>query len=191
MNTLELSDKFAQMWRKSREDAGKSQAYMAKALGVSRTTVQHWEDGTASPSQMKGFQWFDALGLQPLPYYLSLIYDTDINAGEIDSLTEIVSDLPTDQQKKILYLISGSHGSSVAGVIELITAYLLLPLRDRLAIAQSIATMYRVVLAEGSARADESIRPDMKILTQAINRGTMAVLSGRRDYSQLIGDDLE
>lgn len=189
MTTFEISERFAQMWKQSREDAGKSQAYMAKALGVSRATIQHWEDGISSPSQIKGFQWFEALGLQPMPYYLKLIYGISSKSDPLEAIRTIASDLPEDYQKKILYFLSGEHGSSVAGIIELTTAYLLLPLRDRLAIAQSIATMYRVVDAEGSANADDRIRPNMEILQKSIDGGTRAVLSGRSGYSQIMEDE--
>lgn len=189
MTTLEISERFAEMWRRSREDAGKSQSYMAKALGVSRTTIQHWEDGVSSPSQMKGFRWFEVLGIQPMPYYLKLIYGISSDSDPLESIHTIANDLPADYQKKILYFLSGEHGSSVAGIIELTTAYLLLPLRDRLAIAQSIATMYRVVDAEGSTKADYRIRPNMDILQESIDKGTRAVLSGRSEYSQIMEEE--
>lgn len=185
MTNLEIADRFAEMWRRSREDAGKSQAFMAKALGVSRATIQHWEEGVSSPSQAKGFQWFEALGLQPMPYYMELIYGISNESDPLEGVGSIAKDLPTEYQRKILFFLSGKHGSSVAGIIELMTAYLMLPLRDRLAIAQSIATMYRVVDAEGSAMADECIRPNMDILQRSIDCGTRAVLSGEKEYSQL------
>ena len=74
LQRIDISEKFASMWRKSREDAGKSQDFMAKAMRVSKRTIQNWEAGISCPSQSAGLEWFQILGLAPLPYYLELLY---------------------------------------------------------------------------------------------------------------------
>ena len=61
--------RFAEIWWKSRADAGMTQERLAVELGVSRKTIQNWESGATSPSLYQGTEWFRALGLNPLPYY--------------------------------------------------------------------------------------------------------------------------
>ncbi len=70
MDRYDINERFAKMWRKSRNAAGKSQEFVAKSLGVNKKTVQNWEAGTSCPSQEKGFEWFQVLGIQPLPDHI-------------------------------------------------------------------------------------------------------------------------
>lgn len=190
MNKVLTSERFAAMWRKSREDAGKSQAYMAKALGVSKKTIQNWEDGTSCPNQLKGFEWFHALDLQPLPYYLQLLYpefDGISYASSDDcisqSLLVLVAALPVDQQRKLLYILYGDHGSDTRAVVELSTAYLHVPLRYRVNIAQSVLTNYELTIANGNDVCPDHIQPDKQFLADAIQQGISAILNGNDTYS--------
>ena len=41
---------FAKIWADSRVDAGKTQDYMAKGLGVSKKTIQNWENDVRKPA---------------------------------------------------------------------------------------------------------------------------------------------
>lgn len=172
MTSVEISDRLAQMWRRSREDAGKSQEYMAKALGVSKKTIQNWEDGTSSPAHLKAFAWFDALGVPPLPYYLDLLYPDIMKRLEEDPTEEVITDtlvtavkhLGFEQKKKLLYLFLGEHGSSVTGILELMTAHLQSPLRDRISIAHSVSNNYRLALQTGNVIRPDDIQPDLDLL---------------------------
>ena len=65
---------FAKIWADSRVDAGKTQDYMAKGLGVSKKTIQNWENGVTAPDFFMGSEWFRVLGINPLPYYLSFLF---------------------------------------------------------------------------------------------------------------------
>lgn len=194
MNRFDISERFAHMWKHSREITGKSQDYMAKALGVSKKTVQNWEMGTSCPSQLKGFEWFDALGLNPLPFYLRLLHPDKFTGLQSDhsekrtedALIQIIKDLPPDSKRKLLYLLCGDHGSSVVGMLELINAHLQSPLRDRLNIAQSVAINYEIAVASGKIRKPEQIQPDMEVLDDAIRKGKAAVISGRENYITII-----
>lgn len=194
---IDISERFADMWRRSREDAGKSQDYMAKALGVSKKTIQNWEAGTSSPSQMKGFEWFRVLGVQPLPYYLDLLYpDIMKNLAEdpsedhiTETLVTAVSHLGVEQKKKLLYLFLGNHGSSVSGILELMTAHLQSPLRDRINIAQSVSTNYQLATQTGNVIRPDDIQPDLDLLNYSIKRGTEAVINGQSGYSAMFGEE--
>ena len=78
--TMDNIDKrFAELWQKARLDAGKTQQYIADAMGVSVRTVRNLESGYGCPTQKQGFQWFAKLGVQPLPYYLELLYPSEFN----------------------------------------------------------------------------------------------------------------
>lgn len=197
MTSVEISERLANMWCRSRADSGKSQEYMAKALGVSKKTIQNWEDGTSSPSHRKAFEWFDALGVPPLPYYLDLLYP-DIMARLAadpteDVITETlitaVSHLGSEQKKKLLYLFLGEHGSSVTGILELMTAHLQSPLRDRISIAQSVVVNYRFAEKTGSIIRPDDIQPDLDLLSYSIEQGTEAVINGKKGYSAMINND--
>lgn len=102
MNRIELSDRIAQMWLKSRSDAGWSQDRVAKALGVSKKTVQNWESGEASPNFRIALEWFDALGVPMYPYIMELLYPDEIE-GITDSIVthyEIATELGILQNKE-------------------------------------------------------------------------------------------
>lgn len=189
MNKLELNERFSQMWRKSREDAGRSQEYMAKALGISRKTIQNWEDGTSSPNQIKALEWFEALNLQPLPYYLWVLYPgkfEEMNNSNIDDiLLNLVSQLPVDTKKKLLFMLAGNHGSSTVGIIELAVAHLQSPLEKRLNIAEGVAKNYTVASGKNTICCPDDIQPDMNTLRRTIELGTKAVIQGKETYTNL------
>lgn len=187
---LEINDRFARIWRVSRDKAGVSQDVIAKRLGVSKKTVQNWEAGASSPSQVMGFKWFKALGIQPLPYYLSVLYPGfgDVPAEpqdkEVDEyLQKLIADLPARTKRELLYMLSGYHGSSVVGVMEMVTAHLQAPLRDRVNVAQSIETNYTIAEANGRIRCPGHVQPDTGLLQEMIGKGKEAVLSGKEEYT--------
>lgn len=192
MNKTEIADRFGAMWKRSRHDAGVSQEYMAKALGVSKKTIQNWEAGLASPSQIMGFEWFDVLGLQPLPYYLELLYpDQEGMTSKSDddliskALLETVGGLPIHLKRKLLFLLTGTHGSSIVGLAELLTAYLHIPLEYRLSIALSVLTDYKVV--DSFNMTSDHIKPDIELLESSINKAIESVIANKKNYSNVGG----
>lgn len=193
MDKIEITESFAKMWRTSRMNAGKSQSFMANALGVSKKTIQNWEEGSSCPSQEMGFEWFQALGIQPLPYYLELLYpsfsaikqsDDDDKINE--AIIEFITSLPVDTKKKILYIASGNHGSSPIAILEMIVAHLNTPLRDRLNIAQNIITNYSLANCLGTISND--IQPDIKLLDTAQQYAMKAIIRKEKEYSTIFKD---
>lgn len=191
MKKYEIAERFAKMWRTSRESVGKSQDYMAKALGVSKKTVQNWEAGTSCPSQQKGFEWFIVLGVQPMPYYLDILYPNEFGrlspeSSDMDitiALLTLISNLTGEQKRKLLYALTGRHGSSPICVLEMLTAYLQTPLDYRLNVASSVAVNYEISEAKGMLVRPDSIQPDMELLHLAIKKGREAVIEGKGSYT--------
>lgn len=185
-------DKFADIFRRSREDAGKSQDYMAKKLGVSKKTVQNWESGLSCPNQAIGFMWFKVLALQPLPYYLSIIYENfdgispSVDDKKIeDALITYVHGMSNDERRKLLYFLYGNHGSSVDGVIEMLTAYLHTPLITRLNVAHSIITNYELARVNNIVVNPGHILPNFDLLLRSYENAKQAVLRKEKQYTNI------
>lgn len=193
MNNVDISEKFGRMWKQSRIDAGKSQDYMAKALGVSKKTVQNWEAGYASPSQIMGFKWFEALDVPALPYYLHLLYD-EFNGISKDSsdedvkkaLIKLIENLDAETVRKILFLLYGDHGSPVQAIVDLTVAYVHTPLPARLGVADLVLTNYEIATAYKITQ--DHIRPNTEYLHKSIDDGKKAVAKLRKSH---LGGDLE
>lgn len=192
------STRLADMWKQSRLDAGKSQEFMAKSLGISRATVQAWEVGTSSPSQIKGFQWFKVLGLNPMPYYLMFLYPEYSSQGShigfndktvTEALITAVQGLSPIQQRKLLFLFVGDHGSSPAGILELMTAHLQAPLRDRINIAQCVSTNYKLAATQGKLSDPNDVQPNINTLDYSIKKGMQAVVEGKEGYTAIFDDN--
>lgn len=192
MNNVEISEKFANMWVSSRTAANKSQEYMAKALGVSRQTVQNWEKGLGCPNQMMGFKWFQVLGVQPLPYYLQILHPDmegispkDDDQKIEDALIECIKDLTPDQKRKLLYLFYGNHGSSPSGIIELMTTHLHNPLRDRITIANTVLASYNLAESLGEVVQPDHILPNTKLLEESLVNSIDAVKHRMDAYTNM------
>lgn len=190
MHDTGVTDRFAMMWQKSRADAGKSQEFVAKALGVSKTTIQNWEQGLSCPNQRQGFEWFKVLGLPPMPYYLSLLYpefDSDLSVmsdEQVDAaLLALMTDLPTDVKRKILYIALGNHGSSPLAVLELMVAHLQLPLQARVSSAVALRTNYEVAEACHALVGTNEITPNIEVIEKAYAAAKKAVKERKTSYS--------
>lgn len=183
--------KFSEVFLRSRYDAGKTQAFMAKAMNVSVKTVQNWETGVTCPSQTETFDWFIKLGVQPLPYYLDYLYPdlkeitADSPAEDIDNaLREVTEQLSLPMKQRMLYILSGKHGSSVAALLELTAAYLALPLHGRIVITDIVLSKYKLDGMSNDLHTD-AIPPDIDLIVKAVERATSAMLDGKENYTAL------
>lgn len=190
MNKMELQERVAIMFRRSREDAGKSQEYVAQKLGVSKRTVQNWEGGLSSPNQEFTFEWFEVLGLQPLPYYLELLYGKDeyvkptSTDKEIENaLIDRIKSCSPSEQRKMLFMLSGDHGSSASGILEMVTAHLHVPLKDRLNVAQDVILNYEIAKAQNKLIRTDHILPNINILKMSFDNAYDAVINNLSKYS--------
>ena len=193
MNRIEIADRFARMYSSARHAAGLSQAQAAKAMGVSKSTIQNWESGFSSPSSIQTFVYFKHLGIQPLPYYLQLLYPTEFDwlssqatDESVDrALEKLLKDLPIDAKRKILYIAYGNHGSSPMAVLDLICAHLHTPLVARVGVAELIRSNLHLSEALGRTIQGDNIMPNMAILNTAIANAREAVCERARHYTAI------
>lgn len=191
MNRVELSDRIADMWRRSRYDAGKSQEYIARALGVSKKTVQNWESGDASPNFRVALEWFDALGVPMYPYLMSVIYPTEIESLSRDSsmndirkaLSVYIDELDDLHARELLFLLYGDHGSSPTGLMDSMTAYLHMPLMMRVCITDSVLSQYKLASEIGLIEDSEHILPKVETLERCLKTAKEAVRNGKESYT--------
>lgn len=184
----DIKSKVSEMLKQSRYKADKSQSFMSNALGVSRRTVQNWEDGTTAPDVVQLYEWFNALCLPPQPYILKILYpDIDSNKFSVDSemnkaFSVLARDLPFHEKRKLLYILEGKHGSSPSSVIDMIIANLQTPLRDRLNVCQTIISNYQIAEELEQLTDPDAIRPSVNKLKSALESGIKAVHKRLNSY---------
>lgn len=192
-----IRDKFGVILKQARHDANVSQEELARRIGVSKKTVQNWEDGLNCPKLDTTFVIFSKLTLQPQPYFLQALFEEhfegispDVSDKEVeDALIEYVKNITPKSQRKLLYLAYGDHGSSPQAVLEMMTAHLHTPLRDRINIAQSIENNYLIALAKDDIVGKDHVQPNMKLLSESIQQGKDSVIKGIENYSILMKEE--
>lgn len=180
----------AEALRITRNEAGKSQEFMAFEIGVSRRTILNWERGVSEPSIGQAITWFKLINKNPIPYLLQIIYPkmdkishTDSDDKILISLLEIINELPSDGVRQLLYLLFGDHGSSPRAVLQMITAHLQTPMKDRIAHGQLISTNYEIAQKTGTLARPEHIQPDLDYLNAAITTAKTAVENNAKEYT--------
>lgn len=187
----ERKKRFSKIWWKSRADIGVSQEYMAIGLSVSRKTIQNWENGVSSPSLFQGTEWFRVLGINPLPYYFSYIFPdcmdgikpSDEDEKISEALISLLDQLPIEDKRRLLYMLYGNHGSSPKAVLNLFNAHLQLPMKDRVIIADAIATGYDIEKDLDNIVNPDNIKPDMEFLKNSILEAKKVVSKRQNGYS--------
>lgn len=176
--------------RTARNESGKSQEFMAFELGVTRRTIVNWERGVSEPSVSQAINWFKLTGKNPIPYLLQISYpDMDkISPGDEDarvlaSLMQLINDLPAEGVRQLMYLFFGNHGSSPRAVLQMITAHLQTPMKDRIAHGQLTATNYEIARRTGTLAQPDHIQPDLEYLNAAIEAAKTAVTKETDAYS--------
>lgn len=189
MITQDPKQRLARMLYLSRYDGGLSQEKMALELGVAKKTVQNWEKGASAPSVLQVMDWFKVLNVKPLPFFLEYLFPDmeGIKAKDCDeklrkSLYNLWATLPEESVRELLYLFYGDHGSSVNGVLQMVTAHLQTPLKDRLTHATLIEQNYEIAKARGELTNPEHIQPNTQVLTKAIEMGKKAIINDAEQY---------
>lgn len=189
MVDMELGDRISQMLKRSRESSGKSQSYVAKKLGVSKATVQNWENGLSSPSLRVAFEWFDVIGVPIYPYVNYVCHSKIDDLSETsdcqnvrEELKRFVNEMPEHTIREMMYMIKAEHGSSPIGLFEMITCYLHLPLARRVSRAQSVGTEYLMCEARNELINPKEVVPDTEVLHEYVQAGYKAVIEGKNSY---------
>lgn len=182
-------EKLIEILMKSRYDGHKTQDFVAKAMGVSRKTIQHWEQGLSLPNLQQTLEWFNACGVNPVPYLLSYalpnIYPIDFEKEDkVNEAYEKVAQLLRYEDKlAVLYLFCGQHGSSPSSIIQLMLAHLHNPLRDRIPIASNIVTMYQLNKQCDTLIEQHYPMPNVKFLAQAIDNAVQSISAEEQAYT--------
>lgn len=192
-NTSDRERRFAQIWSVSRMNAGKTQEYMAKGLGVSKKTVQNWENGATAPDFFMGSEWFRVLGINPLPYYLSFVFPdlfADISPDDSDDSIEqalilLIKNSTAVEKRELLYLMAGRHGSSWYSLLQMFTAHCHTSMRSRIGVARNILDNYEIESATGQLVCTSNVQPDIEMLRGAIEEGKRSVMAGNSGYTNV------
>lgn len=179
----------AEAMRLTRNEAGKSQEYMSFELGVTRRTILNWENGVSEPSVNQTIKWFKLVDKNPIPYLLQITYPDidkispkDEDAKILTALMQIINDLPAEAVRQLMYLFFGNHGSSPRAVLQMITAHLQTPIKDRIAHGQLVATNYEIAERTGTLSKPNHIKPDLDYLKSAIETAKDAVEKNAKEY---------
>lgn len=172
----------AEALRTTRNQSGKSQEYMAFELGVSRRTIINWENGVSEPSIGQAINWFKFTNKNPIPFLLQNVYpdmdkisSTDSDSKILASLMQLINELPAEGVRQLMYLFFGDHGSSPRAVLQMLTAHLQTPIKDRIAHGQLIATNYEIAKRTCTLSRPDHIQPDLNCLNNAIEDAKNAV----------------
>lgn len=196
MDRIQRIQRFAEMHYKARCKADKSQEYMAMELGVAKKTVQNWEKGISSPSFFQSLEWFRALGINPMPYYVSLIYPSasvDVDSGtddeEIDkAFDEMMKNIPRSGKRALLFLFYGKHGSSPNAIMNMMLAHLHTPMQSRTLHARLISETYEMDEKLGNIVCPDNIRPNITALNKAIDSAKNATINKQNSYNNISED---
>ena len=189
----EKAKRLARIWIDSRKKAGKTQEYMANGLSVSTKTVQNWEKGITAPDLYMSSEWFDLLGINPLPYYLSFMYpELFENIAPEDSdekletaLMSLIKKSTMTEKRQLLFLMAGSHGSSWYSLLQMFTAHCHTDLRSRVMAAQLILENYEMDKSTNRLVCPKNIQPDIDILREAVENGKKAVYNNKKGYTNM------
>lgn len=102
-----------------------------------------------------------------------------------EKLKMLIDTLPAEGVSQLLYLISGDHGSSPRAVLQLITAHLQTPMRDRVTQAGVIIKNYEIAHKKNMLSNKDQVQPNMKLLHKAWERGEQAVMEDEDSYNMI------
>lgn len=194
MDLLNAEDekRLARMLACARAESGMSQEAVALELGIARKTVQNWEKGSSTPTLPQAIAWFRVMKVAAMPYFIQFMFpDMEGIRGYtedrkvLESLLALIETLPMEGVRQLMYLFYGNHGSSPRAVINMVTAYLQMPLKERYNIDCAIGENYSLAKEMGTITHKENIQPDEEIMRTAIAREREAVIESKSSYMLL------
>ena len=185
----ERKKRFAELFAHSRTLVGMSQEAMAIELNVSRSTIRNWESGVSAPNAEQFISWFDVLHLNPLPWFLSFYYGESIDqitgdgADSKAALHQLIDTFTNAEAAKLLFCISGNHGSSWGGMLNLTVAHLQTDLRARIINAKTVLNNYMLLESIHALSAPDGVKPDVEMLRKAIIDAGRSFECGGKGYT--------
>lgn len=166
---------------------------MAFELGISRASVARMENGEYVPDLDEWQSLCNACHKNPVISLLS-ITEPELYASRnknlsnmqyvLNALDDYLHKYASEHTRnELAFLVLGNHGSFPDAVIDLVTAYLQLPLYMRHCIAQMISSSYQEAKRMDVLNCPDSVQPDVDTLTRAIIAGTEASLKGSQSYN--------
>ena len=181
--------RLSRMLMLSRAESGLSQEKVALELGIAKKTVQNWERGISMPTLPQAIAWFRVMKVAAMPYFLQFMYPniegtkSELPDKEIEQqLLTILEHLPNEGIRQLMYLFYGNHGSSPRIVMNLITAYLQFPMRERYLIDKMILTSYELAKEQGHLTKENHIQPNIELVTKALDKEHEAIIENRESY---------
>lgn len=186
MNTFK-SDMIGNILFATRNKSNKTQKFMAKALNKSVGTIQNWEFGLATPNLIDTFEWFNVLGINPLPYFLNYFYpDYYTKYSDVNVTTQLVNYIQNiaseSEKKKLAYCIWGKTGSSWQHQIDMLVAHNHTSMKSRVNTAQVIMDNYDMEKYRGELINTDDIMCDEDMLRSAIELGKKAAYQNSNTY---------
>lgn len=184
---LSLSELSSAILRKSRIDSGKTQLYMAKAMGKSERTIQNWES-SGDPSFLEICYWFHILDKNFWDYMRNAIDPGEtIGTNEKDQklrmdLQQYFEKADTNELRKLCHLIVGGYGSYWNAVLEMMMAHVCTPLYQRVMTARTILISYEFDSNDSGLKNPAHTLPDIDNLKRCINLATDAAKEGKNFY---------
>lgn len=194
MKSLPVTPKqFGHALAAERVSAGVSQDKMAERLGVGRRAIQDWEAGRTAPNFIKTVEWFHALGVNPWRPLLNLAYpelfaplkinEEDKDDMVLTALIEYIQSASPVERRQLLFLISGAHGSSWIGLLQMMLAHVHTPLISRVPVCTTIWANYKMAQANNRLVCPTQAPPDLKKLEDALHAGSSAAIQGKDAYT--------
>lgn len=181
--------KFAELLLRTRYEGRLTQEQMADSLGVSKRTIENWENGRSIPNFIQCVEWFENSGINPFASMIRYFYPDDSKVTDNSSIDELNSALrksvvimSREDKLALFYLIYGNHGSSYKAVLQLLMAHLHIPLKDRIASAALTAQTYEMEKQLGNLIEPELALPNDEILANAIEEAKKATVAGFNGY---------
>lgn len=197
-NRLKRQEDLAHMLSSARNKCGKSQRYMAKAIGRSVTTIQNWESGIGCPDYLTMQEWFHALGINMLRYLLNhdspevykhLSQSTELNSIE-EALIHYIHNIASEEElKQLSFNIFGDTGSSWREQLNMLTMHNHCSFRSRVNVGQLVYDNYRMESATDNLRCKGHVEPNLESFTIALNKGRNCVYNGTKGYTMTIKEE--
>lgn len=184
--------RLSRMLMLSRAESTLSQEKVALELGVAKKTVQNWERGISAPTLIQTIEWFRCLKVAAMPYFLQFIFPDIEGIGRQSDdekirkeLIHLIEVLPAEGIRQLMYLFYGDHGSSPRGILNMLTAHLQSPMKDRYSHASAILNDYKLSADKNQTCRPDHIQPDIELLEKAIQHGREAILNDKDSYNIL------